>query len=58
MLRSIAVQVRNRAPDYFAQNMKDDRELKSCTAYITDAVDKEERANTKAKASKRATDSK
>jgi hypothetical protein len=52
----LAAQVKTRAPDYFAQNMRDDRQLKSCMAYITDAADKEERAAPK-KAAK-ATDTK
>jgi len=48
----VAVQVKNRAPDYFAQNMRDDRELKSCMAYITDAADKEEQRAAPKKAAK------
>jgi len=52
---SIAASVRTRAPDYYAQNMKDDRELKSCLAYINDNADNNERSKAKA-APKRATD--
>jgi hypothetical protein len=52
----LAVQVKQRAPDYFAQNMRDDRQLKSCLAYITDAAEKDEQHAAPKKA--KATDSK
>jgi hypothetical protein len=52
----LAVQVKQRAPDYFAQNMRDDRQLKSCLAYITDAAEKDEQRAAPKKA--KATDSK
>jgi hypothetical protein len=53
----LAAQVKDRAPDYFAQNMRDDRDLKSCMAYITDATEKEEQRPSPKKAAK-ASDSK
>jgi hypothetical protein len=52
----LAGQVKQRAPDYFAQNMRDDRQLKSCLAYITDAAEKDEQRAAPKKA--KATDSK
>jgi hypothetical protein len=53
---TLAVQVKTRAPDYYAQYMQGDRELKSCTAYIDDAQLRNESANSKQKATKRASD--
>jgi hypothetical protein len=53
---TLAVQVKTRAPDYYAQYMKGDRQLKSCTAYIDDAQMRNESANSKQKATKRASD--
>lgn len=53
---TLAVQVKTRAPDYYAQYMKGDRELKSCNAYIDDAQMRNESANSKQKATKRASD--
>jgi hypothetical protein len=53
----LAVQVQQRDPDYFAQNMRDDRALKSCMAYITDAAEKDEQRAAPKKAAK-ATDTK
>jgi hypothetical protein len=53
---TLAVQVKTRDPDYYAQYMKGDRELKSCTAYIDDAQLRNESANSKQKATKRASD--
>ena len=50
-----AVQVQNRAPDYYAQYMATDRALKKCQVYIAQERDAEmERAN-KSRAQKRAT---
>jgi hypothetical protein len=53
---TLAVQVKTRDPDYYAQYMKGDRELKSCNAYIDDAQLRNESANSKQKATKRASD--
>lgn len=53
---TLAVQVKNRAPGYYAQYMQGDRELKSCTAYINDAELRDESANNKNRATKRASD--
>ncbi|MDB4958273.1 MAG: hypothetical protein JWO36_5842 [Myxococcales bacterium] len=49
----IAVNVQNRAPDYYAQAMSTDRALKQCQQYINDARDKDAEQNAKARASKR-----
>lgn len=54
----LAAQVKERAPDYFAQNMRDDRQLKSCMAYITDAAEKDEQRAAPSKKAARATDTK
>jgi hypothetical protein len=53
---TLAVQVKTRDPDYYAQYMKGDRELKGCNAYIDDAQMRNESANSKQKATKRASD--
>jgi hypothetical protein len=53
---TLAVQVKNRAPDYYAQYMQGDRDLKACNAYINDAELRNESANSKQKATKRASD--
>jgi hypothetical protein len=53
---TLAVQVKNRYPEYYAQNMAGDRQLKSCTAYINDAALRDESTNSKTKATKRASD--
>jgi hypothetical protein len=52
----IAVTVRNRAYGYFTQNMQNDRDLKGCQTYISDAVNRDEERSSKPKAAKRASD--
>lgn len=53
-----AVQVENRAPDYYAQFMATDRALKKCQAYIAQQRDAEQERVNKTRSQKRATDSK
>lgn len=52
----IAVAVRNRAYGYYTQNMQNDRDLKGCSSYIADAVNRDEERSSKPKAAKRASD--
>jgi len=52
----IAVAVRNRAYGYYTQSMQDDRDLKGCSTYIRDAVNRDEERSSKPKAAKRASD--
>lgn len=52
----IAVAVRNRAYGYYTQNMQDDRDLKGCSSYIADQVNRDEERASKPKAAKRASD--
>lgn len=56
---SLAVELSNRAPAYYEQNVANDRAVKACTQYIADAREKqaEERAaKNRASATKRAAD--
>lgn len=48
-----AADVKNRAPDYYAKSMANDRALKPCMAYIDTAIDNDAEKSSKARASKR-----
>jgi hypothetical protein len=50
----LAIDIKNRAPDYFATNMANDRALSKCMAYVNDAAEKDAEKNAKSRASKRA----
>ena len=49
----IAVQIKNRAPDYYSAYVANDRGLKQCLTYITDAAERDAERNQKSRPAKR-----
>jgi len=50
---TLAIEIGNKAPDYYAQKMATDRNLKSCQQYIVDKRNEEAEQKQKSRASKR-----
>ena len=50
---TIAIEIGNKAPDYYATKMADDRDLKSCQQYIVQKRNEEAEQKQKSRASKR-----
>ncbi len=49
----LAVQIRNRAPDYYNSYVVNDRALKQCMAYINDAAERDAEKSQKSRPAKR-----